>query len=184
MIKRAENFWKGMSNNKSQISPIPPVPYGDRFAKFITALTKTPEEVEREAQAAEHLGGIRTPSQRQPSWSVSRSSTDKVIEKAEKQAKLSEKDSLDEDSVKDRTITTTNVGRNPSIDKGANAPATLPVVQEDSEISREASLRDEKAKLPAENCISQQESDKEKNNPGMLPKIPALNRLSLGLGSK
>ena len=62
----------------------------------------TKEEVEREASAGDQLDGSTTGSRRQPSWSVSRTSTDKVIEKAENQAhKSGEKGSNGEPS-KDR----------------------------------------------------------------------------------
>ncbi|KZF21776.1 SAICAR synthase-like protein, partial [Xylona heveae TC161] len=39
-IKKVEHLWKGLSHSKSQISAIPPEEYGDRFVKFITAITK------------------------------------------------------------------------------------------------------------------------------------------------
>jgi hypothetical protein len=46
-VKRLENFWKGLSDNRSQISPIPPQAYGDRFINFVTGITMTKEEAER-----------------------------------------------------------------------------------------------------------------------------------------
>ncbi|KFX91592.1 hypothetical protein V497_06662 [Pseudogymnoascus sp. VKM F-4516 (FW-969)] len=52
-VKRLENFWKGLSHDKQQISPIPPVPYGDRFIKFIMDITKSREEVREEAAERE-----------------------------------------------------------------------------------------------------------------------------------
>lgn len=48
-MKRLEHFWKGLSNNSSQISPIPPQPYGERFLNFITGITMTKEEADRRA---------------------------------------------------------------------------------------------------------------------------------------
>ncbi|EXJ88485.1 1-phosphatidylinositol-4-phosphate 5-kinase [Capronia coronata CBS 617.96] len=48
-IKRVEHFWKGLSAPSTQISPIPPVGYGERFLNFITGITMTQEEVERRA---------------------------------------------------------------------------------------------------------------------------------------
>ncbi|KAL8935649.1 MAG: hypothetical protein Q9211_004594, partial [Gyalolechia sp. 1 TL-2023] len=88
LIKRAEHLWKGMSNNKSQISPIPPEDYGHRFVKFITGLTKTKEQAERESRSTEQLEGS-VYNDRQPSFNLSRHSTDKVTQKAEKQARKS-----------------------------------------------------------------------------------------------
>lgn len=38
-----------MSNNRHQISPIPPHPYGERFLNFMTGITMTKEEAERRA---------------------------------------------------------------------------------------------------------------------------------------
>ncbi|KAL8962028.1 MAG: hypothetical protein Q9183_005214, partial [Haloplaca sp. 2 TL-2023] len=74
-----------MSNNKSQISPIPPQDYGDRFVKFITGLTKTREESEREGRSTDQMDGS-IHHERQPSITLARHSTDKVVQKAEKQA--------------------------------------------------------------------------------------------------
>ncbi|KAI4221711.1 MAG: hypothetical protein L6R36_006694 [Xanthoria steineri] len=120
-IKRAEHLWKGMSNNKSQISPIPPEDYGDRFVKFITGLTKTKEQAERESRSTDQMdGSIHT--DRQGSFSYSRHSTDKVIQKAEKQAQKTEKQGASEDKTRDRTLTAEKT-----------AGATLPVVEEDGE---------------------------------------------------
>ncbi|KFY41404.1 hypothetical protein V494_03024 [Pseudogymnoascus sp. VKM F-4513 (FW-928)] len=49
-VKRLENFWKGLSHDKQQISPIPPLPYGERFIKFIMDITKSREEVRDEVR--------------------------------------------------------------------------------------------------------------------------------------
>ena len=46
-VKRLEHFWKGLHDNRSQISPVPPQAYGDRFINFITGITMTKEEAER-----------------------------------------------------------------------------------------------------------------------------------------
>ncbi|ETN44298.1 uncharacterized protein HMPREF1541_10478 [Cyphellophora europaea CBS 101466] len=46
-VKRLEHFWKGLKDNRSQISPIPPQQYGDRFLNFVTGITMTKEEAER-----------------------------------------------------------------------------------------------------------------------------------------
>ena len=171
-----------MSHNKSQISPIPPDGYGDRFVKFISGLTKTKEEVDREAHASDQLDGSLTPSQRHPSWSMTRTSTDKVIEKAEKQAHKLEKEGSNDEPLKDRTIT---AARSPSTDRaGGLTGATLPVVQEDTECSREASLRDEKSnnRPPAMGQPDRLPSDSVSGG-AILPNLPTLQRLSLGLTS-
>lgn len=193
-VKRAENFWKGMSNNKSQISPIPPEGYGDRFVKFISGLTMTKEEQERAVESGEQLdGSIDTT--RQASFPISPTSHEnKVDEMAEKQAHKTEKDGATEDPHRDRTLSSV---RSPSADRsGGITGATLPVVEEDREASsREDSVQGEKAgstlpdgmahvnerppptppkdkPLPS---TAQPPSDKQ------LPSLPNFNRLSMGL---
>lgn len=52
-VKRIEHFWKGLRDNRSQISPIPPQQYGDRFLNFVTGITMTKEEAERRRQTGE-----------------------------------------------------------------------------------------------------------------------------------
>lgn len=138
-VKRAEHLWKGLSNNKSQISPIPPEGYGDRFVKFITGITMTKEEVERERQSNDQRDGSMVINRQ-----LIRTSTDKVINKAEHQAKKAENDGASEDPTHDRTLVAV---RSPSVDRtNGVSGATLPVVQEDAEAaSREDSMRTEKA---------------------------------------
>lgn len=178
-----------MSNNKSQISPIPPEGYGDRFVKFISGLTMTKEEVEREAQAPEQLdGSLDISTNRQASFQFSRTSTDKVIDKAERQAHISEKEGASEDPVRDRTL---GAVRSPSAERsGGITGSTLPVVEEDGEAgSREDSLRDEKAA----GVLSDGSNNDLRSSPARLrdapasgaklPSIPNFNRLSMGLGS-
>ena len=132
-----------MSHNKSQISPIPPEAYGDRFVKFISGLTMTREEIERETQNGDQLDSSTTASTRQSSWPISRRSTDKVVEKAEKQAHKTQEAGVHEEPMKDRTLSAI---RSPSAERsGGVTGATLPVVEEDGEGgSREESIREEK----------------------------------------
>ena len=139
-VKRAEHLWKGASNDKTQISPIPPQAYGERFVNFIMSLTKTKEEVERsEVQDLRHSD---------TSGAVSRRSTDKMMEKAEKQARKSlEKGGTD--PARDRTLGT--VQNTATDNTGNQGAATLPVVEEDGEAtSREDSLRqDPRSAMPS-----------------------------------
>ncbi|KAF3278960.1 Phosphatidylinositol-4-phosphate 5-kinase [Orbilia oligospora] len=37
-IKRAEHFWKGLSQDKTEISAVPPQAYGDRFFRYISKI--------------------------------------------------------------------------------------------------------------------------------------------------
>jgi 1-phosphatidylinositol-4-phosphate 5-kinase len=46
VVKKLENFWKGLWSNKSQISPVRPQLYGVRFLGFIKGITLSKEEVE------------------------------------------------------------------------------------------------------------------------------------------
>ncbi|KAL8701777.1 MAG: hypothetical protein Q9201_004725 [Fulgogasparrea decipioides] len=182
LIKRAEHLWKGMSNNKSQISPIPPEEYGYRFVKFITGLTKTKEEAEREPRSTDQMdGSIHT--DRQPSFSLSRHSTDKVIQKAEKQAQKSEKQGASEENLRDRTLTAERTG-------GA-AGATLPVVEEDGEKevgSREDSIGHERSdpRISSEDTDPLSSGETQIHHPiegekghRHLPSLPFIPRLSM-----
>ena len=189
-VKRAEHFWKGMSNDRSQISPIPPESYGDRFVKFISGITMTKEEQERQHQSGDLLDGS-IDSHRRSSFPISRPSTDRVIEKAEKQAQRSEKEGATEDPKRDRTLT---VVRSPSIERlGGSGGATLPVVEEDAEAaSREDSFGNEKAGGRVPNGVA---STGERPPPQTLtdetrlsydkrlPSLPNFNRLSMGIST-
>lgn len=140
-----------MSAPKNQISPIPPVPYGDRFMKFISGLSKTKEEVEREAQASEQLNNsfdsthatINPDHPGKPKSGIVRKSSEKIVEGAEKQARKSEDRGAVEDERQNRTLSAV---RSPSADRSNGmAGQTLPVVEEDGEAnSREDSLHNQK----------------------------------------
>jgi 1-phosphatidylinositol-4-phosphate 5-kinase len=106
---------------ESQISPIPPDRYGDRFVRFICGITKSREEAERDAieKLRDHIGaeqdGVKSP-------------VDKVMEKAEKQAERSSQDLAASDSkAPNRDLTT---ARSPSAERGEPGGFTLPVVEE------------------------------------------------------
>ncbi|KAF2849350.1 SAICAR synthase-like protein [Plenodomus tracheiphilus IPT5] len=130
-IKRMEHFFKGLANTESQISAIPPERYGDRFVKFISAVTRTNEAADREkrdkaARAASDplIDGIN-------STSAQRSSTDRVLEKAEHQADRSRQRGRTEEHVPSREL---RVVRSPSAERG-EIGTTLPVVEEAAESS-------------------------------------------------
>ncbi len=61
MVKRIEHFWKGLSANRTQISPIPPQAYGERFINFITGTTMTREEAERRKTEESRRSGVQAP---------------------------------------------------------------------------------------------------------------------------
>ena len=83
VIKKIEHFWKGLSQDRTQISALPPEQYGDRFLNFMSGITMSPEEAAREAeakQAAEAEAAAEQDKQRVPSWgSVGRKSTSNSV---------------------------------------------------------------------------------------------------------
>lgn len=138
MIKKLENFWKGLSNEVKQISPIAPEGYGDRFIKFITGITKTREEAEREeaeaaAQDAEESAiSPTTGRKRSGSQHLHRTATDNtVIQRAEAQAAISEEQGAHEDDRPERTLVSV---RSPSTERGVQG-TILPIVEEAGEAS-------------------------------------------------
>jgi len=184
-----------MSNNKSQISPIPPEGYGDRFVKFISGLTMTKEEQEREVETGEQLdGSTNTPVRHSNSFPISRlSNENKIFEKAEKQAHKTEKEGATEEPQRDRTLIAV---RSPSAERSSGLQgATLPVVEEDGEgTSREDLAHHEKATGKLANNIARRieqrpppASEEAQNgripDDNQLPSIPSFNRLSMGMAS-
>ncbi|KAK5126408.1 hypothetical protein LTR85_010644 [Meristemomyces frigidus] len=142
-VKKAEHLWKGMGGHDSQISPIPPDRYGDRFVRFISGITMSRERAEKErlSQTLEqssglqipedlggtindpHLGGVNL--QRDP---ANPAGTEKVMEKAMREVERSKKHGASEAGVPERSIT--------SIRDGEQSPAeasTLPVIGEAAE---------------------------------------------------
>lgn len=133
-----------MGAPKTQISPIPPESYGERFIKFISGRAMTREEQERAAHSSEQMdGSTSNQTNQRSSFNLSRKSTDKALERAEKQARKSEEHGATEDERKDRTLSAKRSG---SADRtNGVAGTTLPVVEEDREASsREESLHNEK----------------------------------------
>ena len=135
-----------MSANKTQISPIPPEGYGDRFVKFINGITKPREEAEAEAETAVHpemqqLDGqatnirssldvhssVRENIDSRSNSRIARLSPVQLMEQAERQARRSS--SSEEFQPVDRTIKTV---RSPSAERGIErgASVTLPVLEE------------------------------------------------------
>ena len=175
-----------MSSDSSQISPIPPEGYGDRFVKFISGITMTKEEQERHAQSGELPDGSGD-AHRQSSFPVSHHSTDKVIEKAEKQAHETEKEGASEDPKRDKTLSAV---RSPSVDRaGGGGGATLPVVEEDGEAaSREDSVHNEKVGSSVPDGVPSTDEQPPPTPSKMstnkrLPSLPDFNRLSMSMST-
>ena len=124
LVKKAEHFWKGLSNNSSQISPVPPIGYGERFVNFITAITMTKEEAERQAAArsrsasqsrslrqsarasgtGRHIGSSETNRTSAESHDRVKSPAERTLEKAQKQALKSERQGKSEEQAPERTL--------------------------------------------------------------------------------
>ncbi|KAI1122348.1 hypothetical protein F5Y10DRAFT_77112 [Nemania abortiva] len=144
MIKKIEHFWKGLSNDRTQISALPPEEYGDRFMKFMSGITMSPEEAARdqEDRAAAAMATMSTvdgqaappmPSYLPPAPPEMRSSTspepNPTVEMAIRKATKKEKDVAKEDQIPDRKMTTSAApptGR-------TNSHTVLPVVEESAE---------------------------------------------------
>ncbi|KAL4930226.1 1-phosphatidylinositol-4-phosphate 5-kinase [Aspergillus undulatus] len=79
-VKRIEHFIKGLTHDRTQISPIPPEGYGDRFVNFIRKITMSKEEADRErkpeaADPASCIDQSLSPTENEPSEHVSAVST-------------------------------------------------------------------------------------------------------------
>ncbi|KAJ9212672.1 hypothetical protein DTO166G4_5743 [Paecilomyces variotii] len=121
MVKKAENFWKGLSHNRTQISPVPPESYGERFINFITGITMSKEEAERQSVARASGEPNVDPARGQ---GFHEPAVERTMRAAEKQAVK------DGPEPQTRTLTTM---RDPTDASSTGGPSTLPVVQEDGE---------------------------------------------------
>ncbi|KAJ5114657.1 hypothetical protein NUU61_000416 [Penicillium alfredii] len=120
MTKKIENFFKGLSNDRTQISPIPPEGYGDRFINFIKGITMSKEEVERRRDS--HASG-RPSGEKRRSRS---SSVERTMQAAEKEA------AKDVSVTHPRTLATV---WDPADAGGPGPTSTLPIVDEAGEAS-------------------------------------------------
>lgn len=141
MTKKAENFWKGLSHSRSQISPIPPESYGERFLNFIMGTTMSKEEGERQDKQSKEQAreqGQASIDTFRSSLGFPRPSMDRAAEKADKAERRAEKEvmrserTLESDpEPQDRVMRTMS-----SLDGGPGQPtSTLPVVEEVGEAS-------------------------------------------------
>ncbi|KAI0195197.1 hypothetical protein EV127DRAFT_181424 [Xylaria flabelliformis] len=145
MIKKIEHFWKGLSSDRSQISALPPDEYGDRFLKFMSGITMSPEEAAREqsdraaaaaatmSSTVEGQGAPPMPTYLPPAPPEMRSPAspepNPTVETAFRKAMKKDKDIAREDQIPERKITTSvapPAGR-------TNSHTVLPVVEESAE---------------------------------------------------
>ncbi|KAM0717576.1 hypothetical protein Q7P37_007428 [Cladosporium fusiforme] len=146
-LKKAEHFWKGMGGNESQISPIPPERYGDRFVKFISGMTMSRERAEHDrlSKTLEAATGLILPPGIQPPINdphlggcnlhedrTDPPGTERVIEKAERSAEKTVRRGADEQNIPDRSLGA--VGRQDS--DGAVLPVIGEAVESSSQVSR------------------------------------------------
>ncbi|KAI5467987.1 hypothetical protein BGZ63DRAFT_478555 [Mariannaea sp. PMI_226] len=153
MIKKIEHFWKGLSNDKTQISALPPAQYGDRFYHFIEGVTMSSEEAHREAaRRDQEMIEAQGTNQRVSSWNTRRRSSQAIPpmpthvppappirspearETVEKAAKEAELESPAEKHIPDRTLTTSSRDARDS----TQHEFVLPVVEEAGENTVEA----------------------------------------------
>ncbi|KAF3908056.1 hypothetical protein ABW21_db0203762 [Orbilia brochopaga] len=113
-VKRAEHFWKGLSQDKTEISAVPPQAYGDRFFRYVSKIIRPASASDRGIPPAGASAGPR------PSDS------------AEKQQQPTT-----EPGVSDRVLSTTM--RSPSSERPGQM--ILPVVEEVGEGSSGARTR-------------------------------------------
>ncbi|KAI2635739.1 SAICAR synthase-like protein [Hypomontagnella submonticulosa] len=154
LIKKIEHFWKGLSHDRTQISALPPEEYGDRFMKFMSGITMSPEEAARDARDREAAAALTAAEMERtkedtlhapgsssappaPSYlpppppgmrSPNSPEPNPILEKALKKATKKEKDVAREEQVPERKITT-------AVSPGtrSNSHAVLPVVEETAE---------------------------------------------------
>ncbi|KAK4869794.1 hypothetical protein LT330_005518 [Penicillium expansum] len=122
--KKLENFFKGLSHDRTQISPIPPETYGERFINFIKGITMSREEAERRRDSRVSASGAPQQSTENPR---SRSSSvERTMQAAEKEA------SKDVSITHPRTLATV---WDPADAGGPGPTSTLPIVDEAGEAS-------------------------------------------------
>ncbi|KAF2399941.1 SAICAR synthase-like protein [Trichodelitschia bisporula] len=128
IVKRVEHFLKGLTNIESQISPIPPDRYGDRFVRFISGITNSRERAEQEmAENRERvLQSIDDPHLSGGNMQQA-SPTDAIMERAHTEADRSQRHGTNESSVPDRVLKN---ARGTSTDRGEASGYALPVVEE------------------------------------------------------
>ncbi|PKY07749.1 phosphatidylinositol-4-phosphate 5-kinase its3 [Aspergillus campestris IBT 28561] len=117
-VKKIEHFFKGLSHDRAQISPVPPEGYGDRFIHFIKGITMSKEEAER-VRESRALG--------RPSVERS-SSVERTMLAAEREAAKEGTQTL----AHPRTISTM---RDPADTPGSGPASMLPIVDEAGEAS-------------------------------------------------
>lgn len=122
--KKLEHFFKGLSHDRTQISPIPPQSYGERFINFIKGITMSKEEVEKRRDSRISASGV--PQESTEKRRSRSSSVERTMQAAEKEA------SKDVSVTHPRTLATV---WDPADANGPGPTSTLPIVDEAGEAS-------------------------------------------------
>jgi 1-phosphatidylinositol-4-phosphate 5-kinase len=122
--KKIEHFFKGLSHDRTQISPIPPEGYGERFINFIKGITMSKEEAERRRDSRHSASGV--PQQSAEKRRSRSSSVERTMQAAEKEA------AKDVSVTHPRTLATV---WDPADASGPGPTSTLPIVDEAGEAS-------------------------------------------------
>ena len=125
LLKRMEHFLKGLTNDETQISAVPPDYYGQRFVRFITGITRPQQRTLGNAGSDEKQTSEQKAESARP-----RSPTDEVMNRAMQQAKKSLEQGASEHDIPDRHIVTVRAPAEP----GEVGPI-LAVVEESLEVS-------------------------------------------------
>ncbi|GAM43719.1 1-phosphatidylinositol-4-phosphate 5-kinase [Talaromyces pinophilus] len=128
IVKKAEHFWKGLSNSRSQISPIPPEQYGERFINFMEGITMSREEAERLEQA--RADGQTTEEKVKNTEGIRPESVERTMEAAEDMTRNTGPEPHT------RTLSTM---WDPQDVNSASGPNTLPIVDEAGEAASQRS---------------------------------------------
>ncbi|KAH8703946.1 multicopy suppressor of stt4 mutation [Talaromyces proteolyticus] len=138
IVKKAEHFWKGLSHNRNQISPIPPQQYGERFIQFMEGITMSKEEAERLQQS--RANEITSEDTTRVSEGMQRdSSVEQTMQAAENEARQSGPEPHT------RTLATM---WDPHDINSIGGPSTLPIVDEAGEAASQKSGRSRRARYP------------------------------------
>jgi 1-phosphatidylinositol-4-phosphate 5-kinase len=155
-LKRVEHMWKGFGGHESQISPIPPERYGERFIRFISGITMSREQAEKVRLSHtlqstvgvdlsemlgplvndSQLGGINIHDAQLDNDPRNPAGTDKVMERAQHEADKTKRLGADEDDVPNRSLGTVRDARGSG---DHNEAATLPVIGEAQETASNTS---------------------------------------------
>ncbi|KAI2624449.1 hypothetical protein GGS21DRAFT_532388 [Xylaria nigripes] len=143
MRKKIEHFWKGLSSDRTKISALPPDQYGDRFIKFMSGISMSPEETARNQNDQAAAGAATTAGAQTGPSALSnmpplpplppgvKNATSPEPSPTFRKGTKKEKEVAIEDQIPERKLPTTMV----SPSGRTNSHTVLPVVEESAEAS-------------------------------------------------